>query len=92
MDGDANFFTGRGGAGQGQKSVGGCSKGNLNLHKVKLIYSTFIILIVVTISIMEELFHKVTNFREQSLMLAKKEEGTFTFYFLLHNSLIDSTN
>ena len=34
---------------------------------------------------MDELFHKLTNFWEQSLMpcLAKKEEGTFTFYFLL---------
>ena len=34
---------------------------------------------------MDELFHKLTNFWEQSLMpcLAKKEEGIFTFYFLL---------
>ena len=39
---------------QGDKAKnlwGGCSKGNFNLHKVKLIYSTFIILIVITISI-----------------------------------------
>ena len=30
---------------------------------------------------MDELFHKLTNF---DALLAKKEEGTFTFLFLLH--------
>ena len=43
----------RGGAGRNKAENlwGGCSKGNFNLHKVKLIYLTFIILIVITISI-----------------------------------------
>ena len=34
---------------------------------------------------MDELFHKLANIQEQSLIpCLAKEEGTVTFYFLLH--------